>query len=201
MGIVSIHPKDPQPRLIANVCDIVLAGGVIVYPTDAAYAIGCLPGLKEPLEKIQRLRQLEAQHPMTLMCRDLSEIATYAHVENWAYRFLKMYIPGPYTFILPATRAVPKRLLHPKRKAIGIRVPKHPLLQALLTALQQPLVSTSLILPPDEYPLTDLLTMEERCGSLVDVIIDGGAGNIETSTVFDLLGQEPLLVREGLGKV
>jgi tRNA threonylcarbamoyl adenosine modification protein (Sua5/YciO/YrdC/YwlC family) len=194
-----IHPQNPQKRLIQQAAAIVLNGGVIVYPTDSAYALGCRVGDKAALDRICAIRRLAPDHQFTLTCRDLSEISAYALVGNSAFRLLKGLTPGPYTFILPATREVPKRLLHPKRRTIGLRVPDHPIAQALLDAVAAPLLTTTLILPGESAPLTDPEDMRPRLEKLVDLIIDGGLGEIETTTVVDLVGPEPLIVRAGKG--
>jgi tRNA threonylcarbamoyl adenosine modification protein (Sua5/YciO/YrdC/YwlC family) len=174
-------------------------GGVIVYPTDSTYALACHIGDKAALERVRRIRQLSDKHNMTLMCSDLSAIATYAKVSNSAYRLLKAYTPGPYTFILTATAEVPRRLMHPKRKTIGLRIPDHPVAQALLEAVGEPILSTSLILPDDEQPLSEIYDIEEKLGKLVDLIIESGACGIEPSTVIDLVEGVPIVVRIGKG--
>jgi tRNA threonylcarbamoyl adenosine modification protein (Sua5/YciO/YrdC/YwlC family) len=194
-----IHPQNPQKRLIQQAAVIVLGGGVIVYPTDSAYALGCRVGDKAALDRICAIRRLAPDHQFTLTCRDLSEIASYALVGNSAFRLLKGLTPGPYTFILPATREVPKRLLHPKRRTIGLRVPDHPIAQALLEAVAAPLLTTTLILPGEAEPLTDPEDARTRLEKLVDLIIDGGPGDVETTTVVDLVGPEPVIVRAGKG--
>jgi len=194
-----IHPDNPQTRLIKQAVDIVCAGGVIAYPTDSAYALGCHLGDKSALERIVRLRRLDERHNFTLICRDLSDIATYAKVDNQTYRLLKNHTPGPYTYILQATSEVPRRVLHPKRKTIGIRIPAHPICQALLAALGEPLLTTTLQLPGDEYPLNDPEDIRERIGKQLELIIDGGFGTLESTTVIDLSEGTPVLVRQGLG--
>lgn len=196
---LAVHPRNPEPRWIRQAVDILLEGGVIVYPTDSTYALGCHMGDKDALERIRRIRQLSDKHNLTLMCQDLSAIATYAKVSNSAYRLLKAYTPGPYTFILNATAEVPRRLMHPKRKTIGLRIPDHPVTQALLAQLGEPMMSTSLILPGQEHPLTEIYEIEEQLGKQVDLIIEGGGCGIEPSTVIDLVSGAPELVRAGLG--
>jgi len=188
-----IHPDNPQTRLIKQAVDIVCAGGVIAYPTDSAYALGCHLGDKSALERIVRLRRLDERHNFTLICRDLSDIATYAKVDNQTYRLLKNHTPGPYTYILQATSEVPRRVLHPKRKTIGIRIPAHPICQALLAALGEPLLTTTLQLPGDEYPLNDPEDIRERIGKQLELIIDGGFGTLESTTVIDLSEGTPVL--------
>lgn len=196
---LEIHPQNPEPRLIRQAADILLSGGVIIYPTDSTYALACHIGDKNALEKIRRIRQLSDKHNFTLMCRDLSEISSYARVSNSAYRLLKAYTPGPYTFILEATAEVPRRLMHPKRKTIGLRIPDHPVSLALLEALGEPVMSTSLILPDEEHPLSEIYDIEEKMGKLVDLIIESGACGIEPSTVIDLVDGVPQVIRVGKG--
>ncbi|HEX5515872.1 MAG TPA: L-threonylcarbamoyladenylate synthase [Gammaproteobacteria bacterium] len=198
--ILHIHPVSPQPRLIARVVEAVRNGQVIVYPTDTSYALGCRIGEKSALDRIRAIRELDERHNFTLACRDLSDISTYAKVNNQNYRLLKAYTPGPYTFILPATRQVPRMLQHPKRKTIGIRLPQHAITMALLEELDEPLMTTSLILPGDEYPLNDAEQIRERLNRQVDLIVDGGpSGSLEPSTVVDLAGDQPQVLREGAG--
>lgn len=197
--LLEIHPVDPEPRLIGQAAQFLKQGGVIVYPTDSTYALACHMGDKAALERVRRIRQLGEKHNMTLMCSDLSAIATYAKVSNSAYRLLKAYTPGPYTFILAATAEVPRRLMHPKRKTIGLRIPEHPVAQALLEAVGEPILSTSLILPDDEHPLSEIYDIEEKLGKLVDLIIVSGACGIEPSTVIDLVDGVPEVVRVGKG--
>jgi tRNA threonylcarbamoyl adenosine modification protein (Sua5/YciO/YrdC/YwlC family) len=196
-----IHPETPQPRLIRQAAEIIRVGGVVVYPTDATYALGCLIGDKDALDRIRRIRGLDESHQLTLVCRDLSEIASYAKVGNAHYRLLKATTPGPYTFILSATKQVPRRVQHPKRKTIGIRVPDNVILQALLTELGEPLMSTTLQLPGDEQPLNDPYEVRQRLEKLVDLIIDGAFGDLEPTTVVDLSEDVPRVVREGRGDV
>ena len=194
-----VHPDNPQARLLQQAAQIVHRGGVIVYPTDSCYALGCQPGEKEALERIRRLRRLDDQHNLTLVCRDLSEIATYARIDNSAYRMLKALTPGPYTFLLKATGEVPRRLQHPKRRTIGIRIPDHRTALALLEAVDGPLISTTLRLPGDELPLTDPETIRDRLGHALDLVIDGGACGVDATTVVDMTSEPPVLVRAGLG--
>jgi tRNA threonylcarbamoyl adenosine modification protein (Sua5/YciO/YrdC/YwlC family) len=194
-----IHPDNPQQRLIHQAVDIIREGGVAVVPTDSCYAIVCHLGDKSALERILRIRQLDNRHNFTLVCRDLSEISTYARIDNSAYRLLKAYTPGAYTFLLRATAEVPRRLQHPKRKTIGIRVPEHNVLNALLAEHGQPLMSTSLILPGRELPETDPWEIRDGLEHMVDLIVDGGACGIEPTTVVDLTDTVPRLVRRGLG--
>lgn len=194
-----IHPDNPQPRLIRRAVDILLEGGVIIYPTDSSYAFGCQLGEKAAMERIRRLRQLDDKHHFTLVCRDLSEITTYAKIDNQAFRLLKTLTPGAYTFIHEATKQVPRRLLHPRRKAIGIRVPDNAICRNLLSELDQPILSSTLILPDDEHPLTDPYEMRERLDKLVDLIIDGGFCGLEPTTVVDMTAEPPTLLRLGKG--
>jgi tRNA threonylcarbamoyl adenosine modification protein (Sua5/YciO/YrdC/YwlC family) len=194
-----IHPDNPQARLIREAADIIRAGGLVVYPTDSAYALGCHIGDKNALDKIRRIRQLEPRHNFTLVCRDLSEIATYAKVDNAVYRQLKHCTPGPYTFILRATSEVPKRLMHPKRKTVGLRVPENAIVAALLADLGEPLMSVSLIMPGDEYPLIDPYDIRKLLERDVDLVIDGGYCGMEATTVVDLADDIPLILRAGKG--
>jgi tRNA threonylcarbamoyl adenosine modification protein (Sua5/YciO/YrdC/YwlC family) len=197
----AIHPETPQLRLVRQAVEIVRQGGVIVYPTDSAYALGCHIGDKRALERIRRIRQLDDDHNFTLVCRDLSELGTYARVDNTAYRAVKANTPGPFTFILEATGEVPRRLLHPKRKTVGLRVPDNPISQALLAELNEPLMSVTLILPGDEYPLTDPYDIRDTLGSQVDLIIDGGFCGLEPTSVIDMTQDVPTVVRRGLGDI
>lgn len=197
----SIHPENPQPRLIAQAQRIVEAGGVIVYPTDSCYAIGCQIGEKAAVDRICAIRELDRDHNFTLVCRDLSEIGTFARIDKADYRLLKALTPGPYTFILRATGEVPRRLQHPKRKTIGIRVPDHRIAQALLGALNGPLMSVTLQLPGDDQPLTDAGLIRDRLESRVDLIIDGGNCGLEPTTVLRLDAGEIEIQRHGRGPV
>lgn len=176
-----------------------LKGGVIVYPTDSTYALGCHIGDKAALQRIRRIRKLDAKHNFTLVCSDLASIATYAQVHNSAYRILKAYTPGPYTFVLKATAEVPKRLMHPKRKTIGLRVPENPIAQAIISMLGEPIMSTSLILPEEEDQLFDAYEMRLKIGKIVDMIVDGGAGGLEPTTMIDLVDGTPSVMRVGKG--
>ena len=197
----TIHPENPQARLIRQAVDIIRAGGVVVYPTDSAYALGCHIGDKSALDRIRRIRRLEARHHFTLVCRDLSEIATYARVDNHIYRMLKSSTPGPYTFILRATSEVPRRLMHAKRKTVGLRVPDNPIALALLEDLDEPLMSVTLIMPGDEYPLIDPYDIRETLEHHVDLVIDGGYCGMEPTTVVDLVDEAPLILRAGKGEL
>ncbi|MDB9969448.1 L-threonylcarbamoyladenylate synthase [Porticoccaceae bacterium] len=196
---LSIHPQNPQQRLIAKAAEIVRKGGVIVYPTDSVYAIGCHIGDKQAMDRIRSIRQVDKNHNFTLMCRDLSELASYARVDNSAFRSLKAQTPGPFTFILPATSEVPRRLMHPKRKTIGLRVPDSPIVQALLAELGEPMMSVTLIMPGDEYPLSDPYDIRAALEAHVDVLIDGGHCGLEPTTVVDMTGPVPEITRQGMG--
>lgn len=196
-----VHPKNPQRRLLQRAVTILRGGGVIVYPTDSCYALGWLIGAKGALDRVRKIRQMQRDHEFTLVCRDLSEIATYARVDNWAYRLLKSLTPGPYTFILRATGEVPKRLQDPKRKSIGIRVPDHTITSALLEELGDPLMSSTLLLAGDELPLTEADEIRERIGKLVDAIVDGGACGMDPTSVLDLSNGEVNVLRKGKGDV
>ena len=197
--LFQIHPEDPQLRLIRQVVDVVRQGGLIAYPTDSSYALGCQIGDKGAMERIRRIRRLDDKHNFTLVCRDLSEIAAYAKVGNQHYRMLKSLTPGPYTFILKATREVPRRLQHPKRKTIGIRVPDNRIDQALLDELGEPLMSSTLILPGEETPMMDPYDILETLGHEVDLVIDGGYCGYEPTTVIDMEQEEPAVLRVGKG--
>ncbi len=196
-----IHPQNPQKRLIHQAVEIVNQGGLIVYPTDSCYALGCHIGDKAAMERIRRIRQVGDKHQFTLVCRDLSDIATYAKVDNSAYRLIKMLTPGPYTFLLKATNEVPRRLQSPKRKTIGIRVPDNAIAEAVLHELGQPLMSSTLLLPGENLPLTEPYDMRERLEHEIDLVIDGGYCGIEPTTVVDLVTGEPQIVRHGKGKI
>ena len=196
-----IHPDNPQARLIKQTVEIINKGGVVVYPTDSSYTIGCHLGDKKAMDKIRMIRQLDIEHDFTLVCRDLSEIAKYAVVDNMNYRLMKSLTPGPYTFILPATREVPKRLLNPKRKTIGIRVPDNAVCTALLAELDQPLMSSTLSLPNEDYPMTDPYQIQLKLENVVDLIIDGGYSGHESTTVVSLISDPPEILRQGLGSI
>jgi len=199
--LIEIHPDDPQPRRVASIVETIRGGGLIAYPTDSSYAFGCHIGDKRAMDRIRRIRRTDKNHNFTLVCSDLSEISTYARVDNWAYRMLKAMTPGPYTFILPATREVPKRLQHPKRRTIGLRVPDHSLVRAVLEALGEPIMSSTLLLPGDELPLTDPHEIEARIGHEIDLIIDAGPTGIEPTSVIDLSDGTVRVLRVGRGDV
>ncbi|MBT5701578.1 MAG: threonylcarbamoyl-AMP synthase [Gammaproteobacteria bacterium] len=194
-----IHPVNPQPRLVQQAVEILNKGGVIVYPTDSAYALGCHIGDKKALDRIRDIRRLQRDHHFALVCRDLSDLGTYANVHNSAYRQIKAATPGPFTFILPASREVPRRLVDGKRKTIGLRVPDNEICRALLEKMGEPIMSTTLILPGDEDPLTDPDEIRELLQHQVDLVIDGGYCGLETTTVVSLEEDYPVIVREGMG--
>jgi tRNA threonylcarbamoyl adenosine modification protein (Sua5/YciO/YrdC/YwlC family) len=194
-----IHPQNPQPRLVRQAADIINKGGIVAAPTDSAYALVCQLDDKAAVEKLRRIRGVDEKHHLTLLVRDLSEIAQYARVDNQQYRLLKAVTPGPYTLILEATREVPRRLSHPQRKTIGIRVPENAILMALLDELGQPLIGTTLQLPGDEHMLSDPDEVRERLDRQIDLVIDGGAGTLEPTTVVDMTGPEAVLLRAGRG--
>ncbi|UQY42527.1 L-threonylcarbamoyladenylate synthase [Erwinia sp. PK3-005] len=196
-----IHPDNPQPRLISQAVDALNKGGVIVYPTDSGYALGCRLEDKNAMERICRIRQLDGNHNFTLVCRDLSELSTYAHVDNSAFRLIKNNTPGSYTFILKGTKEVPRRLMNDKRKTIGLRVPSNPVALALLETLNEPMMSTSLMLPGNDFTESDPEEIEGRIGKLVDLIIDGGTLGQQPTTVVDLTSDTPEVVREGVGDI
>jgi tRNA threonylcarbamoyl adenosine modification protein (Sua5/YciO/YrdC/YwlC family) len=194
-----IHPDNPQLRLIRQAADRIKSGGIVALPTDAGYSLVCQLDDKGAVEKLRRIRAIDDKHHLTLLCRDLSEIAQYARIDNRQYRLLKSATPGPYTFILEATREVPRRLSHPSRKTIGLRVPEHNVAAALIEELGQPLLGTSLILPGEEGPMTDAGEIRERLEKLIDLVIDSGPASTVPTTVIDLSGDEAVLVRAGRG--
>ena len=196
-----IHPANPQPRLIKGAVDIVRAGGVIAYPTDSSYALGCRVGDKQGMERIRRIRKLDKSHNFTLVCRDLTEIASYARLDNTAYRLMKSLTPGPFTFILPATRGVPRRLQNPKRKSIGIRVPDNRITQALLDELGEPLMSSTLIMPKRDLSETDAEDIRDLLEHDVDLVIDGGHCSHEPTTVLEFVDGRAQVVRQGSGSI
>jgi tRNA threonylcarbamoyl adenosine modification protein (Sua5/YciO/YrdC/YwlC family) len=197
----SIHPIDPQSRLIRQAAAIVRNGGVIAYPTDSSYALGCRIGDAAAANRIRTLRGVDAKHHLTLMCRDLAEIGRYAQLDNWQFRIVKQGVPGSYTFLLPATREVPRRLQHPKRSTIGVRVPDHAVVQALLAELDEPVLSSTLIPAGEQQPLNDPQEIRARYEHTVDLIIDSGACRLEPTTVVDLALEPPAVVRLGRGDV
>jgi len=194
-----IHAENPQIRLIRQAVEIIRKGGLVVFPTDSCYAIGCHLGDKDALDRIRRIRQVDDKHHFTLVCADLSQLAIYAKVDNRQFRFLKSATPGAYTFILQATREVPRRVMHPKRSTIGLRVPDHPVVTALLEELGEPLLSSTMLLPGQEFPPTEGWELREQLEHDVELLLDGGHCGIVPTTVIDLTGDDPLLVREGKG--
>ncbi|MCA3215525.1 MAG: threonylcarbamoyl-AMP synthase [Burkholderiales bacterium] len=199
--LLVVHPVNPQVRLLRQAAQIIDHGGLAAVPTDSCYALVCHLDDKPAVDRLRRIRQIDERHHLTLMCRDLSEIASYARVDNLQYRLLKNATPGPYTFILEATKEVPRRLSHPSRKTIGIRVPEHPVTLALLEVFGQPLISSTLQLPGDEIPLNDAAHIVERIGHELDVVIDGGTCGVEPTTIVDVTGRQAVLVRRGRGPV
>ena len=199
--ILTIHPDNPQQRLIEQAVEVIRRGGLIAYPTDSAYALGCHIGDKMALDRIRAIRQLDKHKNFTLMCRDLSELATYAKVTNSVFRLLKSHTPGAFTFILNATPEVPRRLMHPKRKTIGMRVPNNPIALAIMATLGEPLMSSSLILPGDDTPLTDPYDIKESLNQQIELVIDGGFCGFEPTSVVDLTDDEPVITRRGCGDV
>lgn len=197
----AIHPDNPQARLVRQAVDIIRRGGVVAYPTDSAYALGCHLGDKTSVDRIRRIRALADHHNFTLVCRDLSELGRYARVDNSAYRLLRHATPGPYTFVLEATGEVPRRLQHPKRKTVGLRVPDNRIAQALLAELGEPLMSVTLQLPGDDYPLTDPYDIRESLEHDLELVIDGGYCGLEATSVIDMTGDTPIVLRRGLGDV
>lgn len=196
-----IHPDNPQPRLIRRAAEIIRGGGIVVYPTDSCYALGCHIGDKAAVERIRNIRGVDDRHHLSLVCRDLSELAEYARVDNRQFRLLKAATPGSYVFILEATRELPKRLQHPKRRTIGLRIPDHPVVNALLAELGEPILSSTLLLPGDELPHTDAQEIRALLEHRVDLILDGGSCGMEPSTVIDLTGPDPVVTRAGKGSL
>ena len=196
---ISIHPQNPQARLINQAAEILNDGGILVYPTDSVYGIGCKIGDKRALERIRKIRNLNKDHNFTLLCRNISEVAEYAKLNNSNFRILKTFTPGPFTFVLAASSELPRRLLHPKRKTVGVRIPDNLVIQALMNALSGPVINMTFTLPDDEFGLSDAYEIKQRVGAQVDAIIDGGYCGILPSTVVDLTDDIPTLVRQGLG--
>ncbi|WP_153112131.1 L-threonylcarbamoyladenylate synthase [Propionivibrio limicola] len=196
---LSIHPDDPQPRLLAQAAEVVRNGGIIAFPTDSCYSLGCRLGDKEAVERIRQIRGVDDRHHLTLMCSDLSQIAQFARVDNAQYRLLKATTPGSYVFILEGTKELPRRVLHPKRKTIGLRVPENRVALALLETLGEPLLTATLLLPGDEEPLTEGWIIQDRLDDLIELVIDGGYCGTTPTTVVDLTHMPPELVRAGRG--
>ena len=201
MQRLELHPVTPQQRLVRQAAELLRGGAVIAYPTDSCYALGCHIGDKDALERIRRIRQADRHHHFTLVCRDLTEIAKYAKVDTAQFRMLKACTPGPYTFLLEATREVPRRLQHEKRRTIGIRVPDHPVPRLLLAELGEPIMSSTLMLPGDDLPLNDAEEIEARLGHDIDALLDGGPCGIEPTTVVDLAARPPAILRQGKGSI
>lgn len=199
--IIEVHPANPQTRRVAEIVAAIRRGALIAYPTDSSYALGCHIGDKKAMDRIHLIRRTDKTHNFTPVCNDLSEIGVYARVDNWAYRLLRSLTPGPYTFILPATREVPKRLQNPKRRTIGLRVPDHPLVHAMLELLGEPIMSSTLTLPGDGGPLTDPLEIDRRIGHQVELIVDAGPTGVEPTSVIDLSGGTVEVLRVGRGDV
>ncbi|MBS1161031.1 MAG: Sua5/YciO/YrdC/YwlC [Proteobacteria bacterium] len=199
--VVNIHPDTPQPRLLVQAAEFIRNGAIVALPTDSCYALGCHLGDKEALDRIRLIRQIDDRHHLTLMVRDLSEIAHFARVDNAQYRLLKAATPGSYTFILEGTKELPRRVIHPKRKTIGVRVPNHPVALALLEELNEPLLTTTLQLPGDEFPLTEGWEIQDRLEDQLELILDAGPCSTEPTTVIDLTGSTPELIRAGRGSL
>jgi tRNA threonylcarbamoyl adenosine modification protein (Sua5/YciO/YrdC/YwlC family) len=194
-----VHPDNPQPRAIRQVVDIVRGGGLIAYPTDSCFALGCAVGNKDGMDRIREIRHLDDRHHFTLMCRDFAQLGQFVQINNALFRSLKAATPGPYTFILPATKEVPRRLLHPRKKTVGVRIPDHVVAQALLTELGEPLLSTTLTLPGAEEPMTQGWEIKEELDHALDAVIDSGECGVEPTTVIDFSGAEPEILRKGAG--
>ena len=198
---LQLHPVSPQQRFIRQAVEVLRGGGVIVYPTDSCYALGCHIGDKAALQRIADIRQTDRNHHFTLVCRDLAEVAKYALVDNWQYRMLRAYTPGPYTFILKASRETPRRLKHERRGTIGLRVPENKVTAMLLEELGEPVMSSTLLLPGEELPRTDAKEIDEALGHRVDLVLDGGNCGLVPTSVIDISGDHPVVVREGRGDV
>ena len=196
---LTVHPRNPQPRLIRRAADVVHSGGVIVYPTDSCYALGCRIGDKDAAQRIRLVRDLPEDHHLTLVCAGLAQVAQYARLDDSRFRTIKRITPGSYVFILPATKEVPRRLQHPRRKTIGVRVPDHEVVMALLAELREPLLSSTLLMRGDDYPLNDVDTIRNRLDRRVDLVLDAGPCGLEPSTIVDLTAEVPVVVRRGKG--
>jgi tRNA threonylcarbamoyl adenosine modification protein (Sua5/YciO/YrdC/YwlC family) len=196
---LEIHPENPQPRLVRQVVEVIRDGGLIAYPTDSCFALGGQLGDQSVKERIQQIRRLDDKHHFTLVCRDFAQLGQFVQLDNAVFRAVKAATPGSYTFILPATKEVPRRLLHPKKKTVGVRIPDHKVVQALLTELGEPILSSTLLLPGDEDPLTDAWTVKERLDHQVDVVVDAGETGVEPTTVIDFIDGVPVIERVGAG--
>ncbi|GAA0269559.1 L-threonylcarbamoyladenylate synthase [Cryptosporangium japonicum] len=196
---IDVHPINPQPRAISQIVTLIRGGGLIAYPTDSCYALGCQVGNREGLDRIKAIRKLDDRHHFTLVCRDFAQLGQFVQISNAVFRSVKASTPGPYTFILPATREVPKRLLHAKKKTVGVRIPEHTVTQAILAELGEPLLSTTLTLPGDEEPLTQAWEIQDRLDHQIDAVVDAGECGTELTTVVDLSGDEPEILRHGAG--
>ncbi|MEU7803768.1 L-threonylcarbamoyladenylate synthase [Micromonospora arborensis] len=196
-----VHPENPQPRIIGQVADLIRGGGLVAYPTDSCYALGIQLGNQDGLDRIRQIRHLDDRHHFTLVCRDFAQLGQFVQISNSVFRLVKASTPGSYTFILPATREVPRRMLHPKKRTVGVRVPRHTVTQALLAELAEPLVSSTLVLPGDEEPMTQGWEIKERLDHQLDAVLDAGDCGKEPTTVIDLSGPEPEILRQGAGDV
>ncbi|PYC68512.1 threonylcarbamoyl-AMP synthase [Micromonospora arborensis] len=196
-----VHPENPQPRIIGQVADLIRGGGLVAYPTDSCYALGIQLGNQDGLERIRQIRHLDDRHHFTLVCRDFAQLGQFVQISNSVFRLVKASTPGSYTFILPATREVPRRMLHPKKRTVGVRVPRHTVTQALLAELAEPLVSSTLVLPGDDEPMTQGWEIKERLDHQLDAVLDAGDCGKEPTTVIDLSGPEPEILRQGAGDV
>ncbi|MGH3423460.1 MAG: L-threonylcarbamoyladenylate synthase [Nocardioidaceae bacterium] len=194
-----VHPRNPQPRTIGKAVELLRSGGLVAYPTDSCYALGCQLGNKDGIDRIKRIRELDEKHHFTLVCRDFAQLGQFVHIDNAVFRNVKSATPGSYTFILPATREVPRRLLHPKKKTVGVRIPAHTVAQALVSELGEPILSSTLLLPGDEDPMTEGWQIKERLDDQVDAVIDSGECGAEPTTVVDFSEGAPLVVRRGAG--
>ncbi|MET8251533.1 L-threonylcarbamoyladenylate synthase [Micromonospora sp. NPDC005197] len=196
-----VHPENPQPRIIGQVADLIRGGGLVAYPTDSCYALGCQLGNRDGLDRIREIRHLDDRHHFTLVCRDFAQLGQFVQINNAVFRLVKASTPGSYTFILPATREVPRRMLHPKKRTVGVRVPRHTVTQALLAELGEPLVSSTLALPGEDEPMTQGWEIKERLDHQLDAVLDAGDCGKEPTTVIDLSGPEPEVLRRGAGDV
>jgi tRNA threonylcarbamoyl adenosine modification protein (Sua5/YciO/YrdC/YwlC family) len=196
-----MHPQDPQPRMVSQVVEIVRDGGLIAYPTDSCYALGCAVGNREGIERLRQIRKLDDKHHLTLVCQDFAQLGQFVHISNTVFRLVKSATPGPYTFILPATKEVPRRLWHPRKRTVGVRIPRHVVAHALLDRLGEPLVSTTLLLPGDEEPMTQGWEIKERLDHQIEAVVDSGEGGTTPTTVIDLSEDEPEVLRVGGGGV